>query len=114
MLVETEKENMVQRVIDSASALVSSDQKLKDRRKQNFWSSCTAHYLIQILEDVGDITIFHNTVGKAKRINSFICCHTWVLRNYSNDKVLARPAMKKIAISYLTEKSSLGHLIHVV
>ncbi|XP_061357381.1 uncharacterized protein LOC133301719 [Gastrolobium bilobum] len=108
MVMEIGEENVVQVVTDSASALVSAGQKLMDKRKKLFWSPCAAHCLDLMLEDIGGIIVFHNTIGKAKRITTFIYRHTWVLnlfRSFSKNRELARPAITRFATSYLTLKS---------
>ncbi|XP_061358412.1 uncharacterized protein LOC133302621 [Gastrolobium bilobum] len=108
--MEIGEENVVQVVTDSASALVSVGQKLMDKRKQLFWSPCAAHCLDLILEDIGGITVFYNTIWKAKRITNFIYRHTWVLnlyRTFSKGRELARPAITRFATSFLTMQSIL-------
>ncbi|XP_061360438.1 uncharacterized protein LOC133304421 [Gastrolobium bilobum] len=110
MVMEIGEENVVQVVTDSASALVSAGQKLMDKRKQLFWSPCAAHCLDLILEDIGGITVFYNTIWKVKKITTFIYRHTWVLnlyRTFSKGRELARPAITRFATSYLTMQSIL-------
>ncbi|KAF7821914.1 hypothetical protein G2W53_027369 [Senna tora] len=72
-----------------------------DKRKQLFWSPCAAHCLDLILEDIGNITVLHNTIGNAKRITTFIYRHTWVLNLYrscSNGIELKSIMDQKIAL----------------
>ncbi|XP_061352114.1 uncharacterized protein LOC133297067 [Gastrolobium bilobum] len=98
MVMEIGEENVVQVVTDSAAALVSAGQKLMDKRKQLFWSPYAAHCLNLILEDIGGITVFYNTIWKAKKITTFIYRHTWVLnlyRTFSKGRELARPAITR-------------------
>ena len=104
---EIGEENVVQVVTDSASALVAAGHKLEEKRTKLFWSPCAAHCIDLILEDIGKLPIFHNTISKAKQITIFIYRHAWVLalyRKYSKGKKLARPAITRFATSYLTLK----------
>lgn len=61
---------------NGALVLVSIGNKLIDTRKQFFWSPCAVDCLDLVFEDIGGITIIHNTIGKTKRITSFIYRHS--------------------------------------
>nr|KYP66189.1 hypothetical protein KK1_012473 [Cajanus cajan] len=102
---EIGEEHVVQVVTDGASNLVAAGQMLMEKRTKLFWSPCAAHCLDLILEDIGELPVFYNTIANAKKITTYIYRHTWVLnlyRQYSNGGELARPAVTRFATSYLT------------
>nr|XP_007149088.1 hypothetical protein PHAVU_005G040200g [Phaseolus vulgaris]ESW21082.1 hypothetical protein PHAVU_005G040200g [Phaseolus vulgaris] len=91
---EIAKDNVVQVVTDGASNFVAVGKMLGEKKTKLFWSPCAAHCLDLILEDIGKIPVFYNTIANAKKITSFIYRNTWVLnlyRKYSKEKELARP-----------------------
>ena len=76
-----------------------------EKRTKLFWSLCATHCLNLILEDIGKLLVFYNTIGNAKKVTTYIYRHTWVLnlyRKHSNGKELARPAVTRFATAYLT------------
>ena len=44
--------------INSASAYVAAGELLMEKRKKLFWSPCAAHYIDNMLEDMGELPIF--------------------------------------------------------
>ncbi|XP_031284359.1 uncharacterized protein LOC116143083 [Pistacia vera] len=101
---EIGEEHVVQVVTDGVSNYVAAGKMLKEKRRKLFWSPCAAHCLDLILEDIGKITVFYDTIAKAKQVTSFIYRHTWVLnlyRKFSKDKELARPVVTRFATSFL-------------
>ncbi|WOL00998.1 hypothetical protein Cni_G09711 [Canna indica] len=76
MVDEIGEENVAQVVTDSASALVAVGKKLMEKREGLFWTPCAAHCLDLVLEDIGNLPVFFNTIGKAKNITIFIYRHT--------------------------------------
>ncbi|XP_028806378.1 uncharacterized protein LOC114761216 [Neltuma alba] len=101
---EIGEDNVVQVVTDGASNLVATGKMLEEKRKKLFWSPCAAHCLDLVLEDIGQLPVFYNTITNAKKI-TFIYRHTWVLnlyRKYSKGRELARPAVTRFATAYLT------------
>nr|KYP34797.1 hypothetical protein KK1_044202 [Cajanus cajan] len=106
---EIGEEHVVQVVTDGASNLVAAGQMLMEKRTKLFWSPCAAHCLDLILEDIGELPVFYNTIANAKKITTYIYRHTWVLnlyRQYSNGGELARPAVNgdsKPASPYIYE-----------
>jgi len=69
---EIGEENVVQVVTNSAAAYVSMGRHLEEKRKGLFWSPCAAHCIDLILEDIGQIAAFWNTLTKAQKITIFI------------------------------------------
>ncbi|KAK7267601.1 hypothetical protein RIF29_20279 [Crotalaria pallida] len=105
MVEEIGEDNVVQVVTDGASNFVLAGQKLEEKRPKLFWSPCAAHCLDLILEDIGQLPVFHDTIAKAKKITNYIYRHTWILslhRKHSMGKELARPAVTRFATAYLT------------
>ncbi|XP_028753001.1 uncharacterized protein LOC114712623 [Neltuma alba] len=105
MIEEIGEDNVVQVVTDGASNLVAAGKMLEEKRKKLFWSPCAAHCLDLVLEDIGQLPVFYNTITNAKKITTFIYRHTWVLnlyRKYSKGRELARPAVTRFATAYLT------------
>ena len=89
---EIAKDNVVQVVTDDASNFVAVGKMLGEKRTKLFWSPCAAHCLDLILEDIGKISVFYNTIANAKKITTFIYRNTLVInlyRKYSKGKVLA-------------------------
>ncbi|RDY01115.1 hypothetical protein CR513_15590, partial [Mucuna pruriens] len=52
---EIGEENVVQVVTDSTSNLVAARRMLMEKRTKLFWSSCAAHCLDLVLEDIGEL-----------------------------------------------------------
>ena len=105
---EIGEENVVQVVTNSASAYVVMGDLLMEKRKKLFWSPCVAHYINNMLEDIGELPIFKNTIKKAKEVYVYIYRHAWVLsmfRKYSNKRELKRAGVTRFATSFLTLKS---------
>ncbi|GMQ03740.1 hypothetical protein CsSME_00049421 [Camellia sinensis var. sinensis] len=76
---EIGEENVVQVVTDSASAYVGAGRLLEEKRTKLFWSPCAAHCLDLMLSDIGELTVFKDTIIKAKEIAVYIYRHAWVL-----------------------------------
>jgi len=105
MVEEIGEDHVVQVVTDGASNLVAAGRMLMEKRTKLFWSPCAAHCLDLVLEDIGELPVFYNTISNAKKITTYIYRHTWVLnlyRSYSNGRELARPAVTRFATSFLT------------
>jgi len=82
MIEEIEEDNVVQVVTDGASNFVVAGKMLEEKRTKLFWSPCAAHCLDLILEDIGELPVFYNTITNAKKVTTFIYRHTWVLNLY--------------------------------
>lgn len=105
VIEEIGENNVVQVVTDGASNFVAAGKMLEEKRTKLFWSPCAAHCLDLILEDIGQLPVFYNTIANAKKVTTFIYRHTWVLnlyRKYSKGKELARPAITRFATAFLT------------
>ncbi|KAJ0080482.1 hypothetical protein Patl1_24494 [Pistacia atlantica] len=65
---EIGEEHVVQVVTDGASNYVAAGRMLEEKRRKLFWSPCAAHCLDLILEDIGKIAVFYDTIAKAKQV----------------------------------------------
>jgi len=72
---EIGENNVVQVVTDGASNFVVARRMLKEKRITLFWYPCATHYLDLILEDIGKLLVFYNTIANAKKITTFIYRH---------------------------------------
>lgn len=109
---EVGEENVVQVITDCASAYVKAGEYLMEKRPHLYWSPCGAHVIDNMLQDIGNLPIPMETVRKAKKITVFMYKHTWVLnlmREHTNNKELARPAITRFATNYLTLQSILDN-----
>ncbi|XP_028067063.1 uncharacterized protein LOC114269894 [Camellia sinensis] len=105
---EIGEENVVQVVTGSASAYVGAGRLLEEKRTKLFWSPCAAHCLDLMLSDIGELTVFKDTIIKAKEIAVYIYRHAWVLdlfRKFTKNRELTRPAVTRFATAFLTLKS---------
>ena len=101
---EVGESNVVQFITDNAPNYVAAGNMLT-AGKTCFWTPCAAHCLDLMLEDIGKISIFKDTVEKAKKITRYIYSHAWVLnlmRKFTKKKELLRPAVTRFATTYLT------------
>ena len=108
LVEEIGEENVVQVVTDSASAYVAAGELLMEKRKKLFSSPCAAHCIDNMLEDIGELPIFKDTIKKAKQVCVYIYRHAWVLsmfRKYSNKRELKRARIARFATSFLILKS---------
>ena len=87
------------------SAYVKAGEKLMAKRKQLFWSPCTAHCLDFILSDIGDLPIHNDAMSKARKITIYIYRYSLVLnlmRKHTKKRELIRAGVTRFATSYLT------------
>ncbi|XP_028803310.1 uncharacterized protein LOC114758444 [Neltuma alba] len=105
MIEKIGEDNVVQVVTDGASNLVAAGKMLEEKRTKLFRYPCAAHCLALVLEDIGQLPIFYNTITNVKKITTFTYRHAWVLnlyRKYSKGRELARLAVTRFATTYLT------------
>eukprot|EP00253_Pinus_taeda_P017056 PITA_17056 len=78
---------------------------LMDRHPTLFWTPCTAHCIDLMLEDIEKIPFVKDIVDSSKSITKFIYNHTSVLslmRRFTNNKELVRPAITRFATSFIS------------
>ncbi|KAK8926167.1 hypothetical protein KSP39_PZI018649 [Platanthera zijinensis] len=103
---EVGEENVVQVVTDNAANYKAAGEMLMLKRKRLYWTPCAAHCIDLMLEDFEKkIQVHHDTIPKAKRITTYIYSRTSlisILKTFTKDRELVRPAMTRFATSYLT------------
>lgn len=103
---EVGEENVVQVVTDNAANYKAAGEMLMLKRKRLYWTPCAAHCIDLMLEDFEKkIQVHHDTIPKAKRITTYIYSRTSLislLKTFTKDRDLVRPAMTRFATSYLT------------
>ena len=67
------------RLTYSALVYVAANRMLEDKRKCLFWFLCAAYCLDLILSNVSEITVFRDTIAKAKRIIVFSYRYSLIL-----------------------------------
>ena len=72
LVQEIGEENVVQVVTDSASAYVSTGEKLMEKRCKIFWNPCAAHCIDLMFHDIGDLPVHANTIKKKQRRSLFL------------------------------------------
>ena len=78
-----------------------------------FWTPCATHCLDLILEDLGKIDWIKDTIDLARSITKFIYNHAEVLslmRWFTGDKELVRPAITRFATSFISLQSLLNSM----
>ena len=108
IVMEVGVANVVQVVTDNASNYVLAMKMLEEKHKIIFWTSCAAHCIDLMLEDIGKQEWIKNTVEHAKSITKYIYNHSWVLnlmRKNKNGKEIIRLAITRFATHFLTLQS---------
>ncbi|XP_050380051.1 uncharacterized protein LOC126797469 [Argentina anserina] len=105
---EVGEENVVQIITDNASNYKNAGLRLMQRRLKLWWTSCAAHCIDLMLEDISKLIIFEKTFASARKVVKFLYCHTWVLslmREFTNNSEIIRSAVTRFATSFLTLQS---------
>ncbi|XP_075080280.1 uncharacterized protein LOC107806086 [Nicotiana tabacum] len=105
---EVGEENVVQIITDNGSNFVNVGNRIMETRSHIYWTPCAAHCIDLLLEDIGKLTLHQKILKKAKEVVRFIYGHTWVLdlmRSFTNNHELLRPAVTRFATAYLTLQS---------
>ncbi|XP_048539484.1 uncharacterized protein LOC125518701 [Triticum urartu] len=103
-------EKIVQVVTDNASNNIAAAKLLKQKHPQIFWTSCAAHTINLMLQDIGNIPIVSSTITNGKTITIFFYAHTRllaILRKYAKGD-LVRAGATRFASHYLNLKSLYG------
>ncbi|CAN1826138.1 hypothetical protein LINPERHAP1_LOCUS31422 [Linum perenne] len=100
------EENVLQIIIDNASAYKAAGAKLMEKRKHLFWTPCAAHCLDLMLEDLEKkLPIHKTTIAKGRKITNYIYGRTLLismLKDFTKGGELIRPALTRFATAYLT------------
>ncbi|XP_057854140.2 uncharacterized protein LOC131064126 [Cryptomeria japonica] len=81
-----------------------------ERHPSIVWTPCAAHCIDLMLEDIGKIPWVKRCVERARNVCKFVYNHSWVLalmRQYTEQKELARPRITRFATNFLTLQSML-------
>ena len=73
-----------------------------------WWTPCAAHCIDLMLEDISKMAWFDDTLKRARCISKYLYGHQWVLalmRKYTNNSEILRPAVTRFATSFLTLQS---------
>ena len=73
-----------------------------------FWTSCAAHCIDLMLEDIGKLHWIHEVVEKAKSITKYMYNYTIVLntmRKYTEGKEIVRPEVTRFATYFISLQS---------
>jgi Protein of unknown function (DUF 659)/BED zinc finger len=112
-ILEVGEEHVVQVITDNAANYVAAGRMLMDRHPTLFWTPCAAHCIDLMLEDIGKIPFVKDIVDSSRSITKFIYNHTYVLslmRRYTNNKELVRPAITRFATSFISLQSLLNSM----
>ena len=113
---EVGEENVVQIVTDNAANYMAAGRLFEDKHPTIFWSSCTAHCIDLMLEDIGKLDWIQEVVDKAKSITKYIYNHTIVLstmRIYTEGKELVRPGATRFATNFISLQSMVQQKINL-
>ncbi|CAN1153533.1 hypothetical protein LINPERHAP2_LOCUS19461 [Linum perenne] len=100
------EENVIQIVIDNASAYKAARAKLMEKRTHLFWTPCAAHCLDLMLEDLEKkLSVHKTTIAKGRKITNYIYGRAMLismLKEFTKGGDLIRPAVTRFATAYLT------------
>lgn len=107
------EENVVQVVTDNASDYKAAGDLLMAKRKGLYWTPCAAHYIDLMIDDFKNkVDIHETTIQRGRKIAAYIYQRTLPLtrlREFTGGKDLIRPAVTRLATTYLTLKSLHEH-----
>ena len=93
---------MVQIVIDNGSAFAKVG-KLLMKKFNLYWTSCAAHCIDLIFEDIDKRPSVIEVINNARKITNFIYNHGWLLaqmRKYCGGDIV-RPRVTRFATNYI-------------
>ncbi|XP_073131118.1 uncharacterized protein [Henckelia pumila] len=99
--------NVVQVVMDNASANVSAGKHLMSRFPHIFWTPCAAHCLDLMLEDLFKIPVLKKVYEKGMMVNDYIYNRPQVLsmmREFTCQREMVRAGKTRFATAFLTLK----------
>ncbi|CAN1725854.1 hypothetical protein LINPERHAP1_LOCUS258 [Linum perenne] len=100
------EENVIQIVIDNASAYKAARAKLMEKRTHLFWTPCAAHCLDLMLEDLEKkLSVHKTTIAKGRKITNYIYGRAMLismLKEFTKGGDLIRHAVTRFATAYLT------------
>lgn len=104
-------EKVVQVIItDGADNNLAAAKMLKEKRPGIFWSSCAAHTVNLMLEDIVKLPKISKYIDKAKALTLFVYAHEKtfaVMRHHTKEKDVVRAGVTRFATTFLTLQSLL-------
>ncbi|KAK3183518.1 hypothetical protein Dsin_030804 [Dipteronia sinensis] len=110
IIVEVSLENVVQMVTDNASNNMDTTKMLKVNMPSIFWSSCATHTINLMLEGIGKLPKFKNTLEDTKSFTIFIYAHHTTLAlmmTFTRKRDIVRLGVTRFASDFLTLQSLL-------
>ncbi|CAE5959157.1 unnamed protein product [Arabidopsis arenosa] len=98
-------EKVVQVITDSAENNLAAAKMLKEKRPGVFWSSCAAHTVNLMLEDIVKLPKISKYIDKAKAVITFIYGHEKTLammRCHTKERDIVRAGITRFATTFLT------------
>jgi hypothetical protein len=102
------KKHIVQVVTDNAANNMAAKDMLYVKRPNLFWTSCATHTINLVLEGIGKMRKFKNTLDSAKSLTIFIYAHHKTLslmRKFTKKRDIVRPGVTRFASTFLTLQS---------
>nr|DAD29242.1 TPA_asm: hypothetical protein HUJ06_030710 [Nelumbo nucifera] len=102
------EKNVIQVITDNASNYVLAGKYLMAKYPHLTWTLCVAHCMDLILEDIGKLPIVKRTIEIAIALTGYIYNQLGLLnlmRKFTSQRELIRPAKTRFATSYLTLQS---------
>ncbi|XP_060675231.1 uncharacterized protein LOC132804569 [Ziziphus jujuba] len=102
IILEVGKKNVVQIVTDNGSAFVKAGKKLMEDYNL-YWTSCAAHYIDLMFEDIGKNENVAIVIKQARAITTYIYNHNWLLAKMRETCKcdIIRPGFTRFATNYL-------------
>lgn len=103
-LVDEGKEQVILVVTDNGSNCVAATKMLMEKRRHLYWTLCVAHCIDLMLEDIGNIPLFKNTIRRGVNLVGYTYIYTFtlsLLRSFTKKKELVKPAIICFATSFL-------------
>lgn len=101
-------QNVVQVVTDNASANIAAGRLLRTKYPTIFWTSCAAHCIDLMLEEIGKESKVKSAISKAKVLTTFIYSHAKTLnmmKHFTKKRDIIRPGQTRFATTFLTLQS---------
>ena len=105
---EVGEQHIVQIISDNVANYMAAGRLFQLSHPTIFWSSCVAHCIDLMLEDIGKLEWIQEVVEKAKSITKYVYNHTIVLstmRVYTEGKELIRPGVTRFATNFISLQS---------
>ena len=83
VIKEVEEANVVQIVSNNGSPFVKAG-KLLMKKYNLYWTSCAAHCIDLMFEDIGKRESVFNLITNARKITNFIYNHGWLIATMKN------------------------------